>query len=62
MPRTAVSGTAAIVAAQGRGVVSPAGSWLLIVSLSSALATCKATTRENTSSRLSRLCSACSPS
>ena len=61
MPRTAVPGTAAIVAAQGRGVVSPAGSWLLIVSLSSALATCKATTRENTSPRLSRLCSACSP-
>eukprot|EP00964_Phaeocystis_antarctica_P109948 scaffold74354_cov37-Phaeocystis_antarctica.AAC.1 len=61
MPCTAVPGTAAIVAARGRGVVSPAGSWLLIVSLSSALATCKATTRENTSPRLSRLCSACSP-
>eukprot|EP00964_Phaeocystis_antarctica_P138484 scaffold103153_cov45-Phaeocystis_antarctica.AAC.1 len=27
MPRTAVPGNAAIVAARGRGVVGPAGSW-----------------------------------
>ena len=57
IPRPVIPCTAAVKVARGGGVVSPAGgagSVLLIVSLSSALAICEPATRENASQRPSR--------
>eukprot|EP00964_Phaeocystis_antarctica_P053775 scaffold31588_cov64-Phaeocystis_antarctica.AAC.2 len=64
MPRPVIPCTAAVEAARGGGVSEPSwrrSSVLLIVSLSSVLAIGEVATRENTSPRPPRPCSALSP-